>query len=143
MTICQTCKLDVFNPCGSHHANNNEKLIVVACDNELRRPAHFARMAIACANLNVSRRAFINDIANTIYLYQGSIRWPEGPDFTLKDTSIEDAFNDDLSFRWLSDFFRIRIESQRKPQYRLIPRLRLIDTYFLIQHPTISRHFYR
>jgi hypothetical protein len=143
MPICSTCKLNRSHPCGPLASNDNRKAIIVACDKELRRPVHFSRMGMACSGLTFSRRGFADELANTLYLYEGDIYWPQGDIFSFHDTAIEDAFSNDLGFRWLSDFARVQTPPSRAPQYRLVARLRLIDTYFLIKRPNIARHFYR
>lgn len=143
MPLCSTCNLNRPHPCGPLAVNDNQNSIVVACDEELRRRVHYARMAMACSGLTFSRRGFADELASVLYPYEGEICWPEGDIFSFHDTAIEDAFSNDLGFRWLSDYARVQALPARTPQYRIVARLRLIDTYFLIQHPNIARHFYR
>ena len=63
-----------------------------------------------------------------IYGFEGLIVLPGGAPFEISDTAIDDAFNNDGSFRWLSDFvsFAVR-EPKQRPQKRVLQRLRLID----------------
>jgi len=143
MPRCSVCKLNRTRPCGPQASNDNQTGIIVACDDELLRPPHFARMAVACNNLGFSRYAFVEELAGALYSNTEPLLWPEGDIYTLNDTAIDRAFNGDLSFRWLSDFFRVRHDPVRRPQRSLTPRLRLVDTYFLIKRPNIARHFYR
>lgn len=122
----------------SFSANDPRRKIVVASDTQLRRRSHFQRLAIATAALDVSRRKLIDDISDEIYGFRGTFVWPNGEAFAIPD--IDDAFNNDGSFRWLSDFIKFAEEEPRQhPQRRIIERLRLIDLYFRIKHPERAR----
>lgn len=108
--------------------------VTVASDRQLRSRAHFQRLAIATAALEVSRRGLIDEIADALYSYEGEFVWPDGTPYPLP--YVDDAFGDDGSFRWVSDFIRFAEEPPRQvPQKRIIQRLRLIDLYFRIKHP--------
>ena len=121
-----------------------QRIIRVATCEQLLNLHYFARLAIATANLDMPRRKIPDWMATTIYLYDGLIVWPDGLPFLIPDTAIDDAFNDDGSFRWLSDFLKFAVRSPRqKPQRRILPRLRLIDLAFRIDKPDIARHFGR
>jgi len=110
--------------------------IVVAGDHELERKSHFRRLGIATAALNVSRRELPNLFTDTIYGCRRPIVWGSGAPFCLADEAIDDAFNNDESFRWLSDFMRfVEVEPKQRPQRRVLARLRIIDLYFRIAHP--------
>ena len=57
-------------------------------------------------------------------------------DVDTGDETIDLAFGDDGSFRWLSDFLSFASEPpKQKPQRRVLTRLRLIDLAFRIEHP--------
>lgn len=112
--------------------------VTVASHRQLRRRSHFMRLAIATAALDVSRRELINVIADEIYAFEGQIVWPDGQAFEIPD--IDDAFGQDGSFRWVSDFIRFAEEPPRQlPQTRVVDRLRMIDLYFRIKHPERAR----
>ncbi len=49
----------------------------------------------------ISRRENPNWMADVIFGYRGSILWSHGRPFTVRDSAIDDAFNNDGSFRWL------------------------------------------
>lgn len=134
MVICQYCTKDVCKPClaipGKH------RKVVVATDTELARHSHFHRLAMATSALGLSRREVPNWMADVIFGFEGQILWPDGTAFVVGDEEIDLAFNDDRSFRWLSDFLRFAAEPpKQKPQERLIARLRLIDLSFRIASP--------
>lgn len=60
--------------------------------------------------------------------------------FEVSDTAIDEAFNDDGSFRWLSDFLRFaEMEPRQRPQARVLDRLRLIDLALRIAKPERAR----
>ena len=136
-------------------ANDNEKpapdpfgrktdAVHVAPECVLSHLVYFSRLSIATANLGMSRRKFADDIATTLFFFEGDMLWPDGTPLYLSDTCLDDAFGDDGSFRWLSEFIkRAHQPIQRRPQNRVIERLRLIDLYFKIKHPVLARHFCR
>lgn len=111
----------------------------------LTTKSYFCRMALATSNLNMSRRAFADDLALVLYNYSGEIRLrTTGERVWLHDQAVDNAFGDDGSFRWLSAFMACAAEPpKRRPQDRIAARLDLIDLYFKIKHPSIARHFGR
>lgn len=149
MPICFQCRADVVQPCV---LQDNRKLpanaIVVASDWELRRVSFFRRLAIATANLvateGLSRRQLADWQAHWIYLHEGPIFWPDGTPFEIWDTLIDDAYNDDQSFRWLSSFVKFAVKPPKQaPQNRILMRLRLLSLAFQIQSPEVAKHFCR
>lgn len=127
-------------------ANDNEPrrgAVYCASDWELRRIAHFRRLAIATANLKplhgLSRRRIPDWLADTILDFQNPVLWPDGRLFARPDALIDDAFGPDGSFRWLSDFVRFaEREPKQRPQKNMLPRLRLLDLGFKIAWPVIA-----
>lgn len=130
--------LRLIVPATPHEIKTADRVIRVASDTELRRRSQFQRLAIATAALEIPRRELINVIADAIYTFEGTILHPNGAPFEVPD--IDDAFGNDGSFRWVSDFIRFAEEPPRQvPQARIIERLRLIDLYFRIKHPERAR----
>lgn len=118
--------------------NCADRIVAVASTHELRRRSHTMRLAIATKALPVSRRELINVVADCIYGFKGKIVWPSGDPFPIP--YVDDAFGNDGSFRWVSDFLRFSEEAPRQmPQQRIIARLRLIDLYFRIKYPERAR----
>ncbi|MEM7777758.1 MAG: hypothetical protein AAF732_19380 [Pseudomonadota bacterium] len=110
--------------------------VIVAGDADLCRKSHFQRLAIATRALEYTRREIPNVMADVIFGFDGKILRPDGRSFAIADDAIDLAFNDDGSFRWLSDFLRFAVEPpKQRPQERLIERLRLIDLAFRIACP--------
>lgn len=149
MPLCVRCNREVCVPCvRAKIGETSRRKIVVATDDELLAKPYFRRMAVASSALSkersLSRREFPNWMADAIYSYEGEIVWPHGGAFTVLDTAIDLAFNDDGSFRWLSAFLTFAEEEPKQsPQYRIVPRLRLIDLAFKIDRPDVARHFAR
>lgn len=148
MPLCVKCNREVCSPCIRGTSHSGGRKIVVATDSELSRKSYYWRLAIATAALQkqlaLSRREIPNWLADTIYGYHGKIEWPNGQEFNISDTAIDDAFNNDGSFRWLSDFVRMaETPPKQAPQYRVVVRLRLIDLAFKIVRPDTARHFGR
>ena len=108
------------------------KRITITPDCLLRTKKGYYRLACSAAKivrcLGCSRREFADWIAETIFNYEGQVYWPDGRPFVVKDTLIDDAFNDDGSFRWMSELLRLtEVMPKQRPQRRIIPRLRAID----------------
>jgi hypothetical protein len=134
--ICNLCGHDVCKPCAFKPANENSRTIIVASEAELCRRSHFQRLSMATRALGISRREIPNWMADVIFGFRGRIMWPDGKVFEVGDEDIDAAFNDDGSFRWLSDFLHFAsVNPKQKPQERVIVRLRLIDLAFRIAYP--------
>jgi len=136
MTTCQRCGRDVCKPCQSKPVNDNKRVVVVARDDELLRRSHVQRLGVATRALGLSRREIPNWMADVIFGFKGKIIWSGGKTFLIPDEGIDKAFNDDGSFRWLSDFMLFgEREIRQSPQFRVLHRLRLIDLAFRIAYP--------
>lgn len=136
MPYCLKCYRVVCSPCEEIKPAPKTNFVVVATDDQLRRQSHFQRLAIATKALGLSRRKVPDWIADEIFTYEGMILEVDGRDFLVGDNDIDAAFNDDGSFRWLSDFLDFANRtSQQAPQHRVLARLRLIDLAFRIAHP--------
>lgn len=147
MPLCVKCNREVCNPCvRPPPGRENWRKITVAADHELMNKAYFSRLAMATAalkeELGLSRRSIADWMADVIYGYEGKIVWPGGKLFSVSDTAIDDVFNGDGSFRWLSEFIRYgEVPPRIMPQVRLLDRLRLIDLAFRIARPDVARRF--
>jgi len=134
MVLCHRCGNNVCKPCVFSPAAQPK--ITVACNNMLSRPSHVQRLAVAARALDLSRREFPNWMADVIFNFKGEVDWPSGDVFVVEDEDIDAAFNDDGSFRWLSDFLAFAdLSPRQRPQARILDRLRLIDLAFRIAYP--------
>lgn len=128
----------VSSPCVSK--SSPFRRVMVASDDDLCRKSHFQRLAIATRALDYTRREIPNLMADIIFGFDGKILWSDGRVFIVADDAIDLAFNDDGSFRWLSDFLRFAAEPpKQRPQERVIKRLRLIDLAFRIACPNRAK----
>jgi len=92
-------------------------------------------LATDMQRLNLSRRQIPDWMADRIYGFDGEILDEDGQPFELDDEAIDLAFNNDGSFRWLSDFFRVTKEPPRqRAQRRIHQRLRLIYLALCIEY---------
>jgi len=141
MPYCIACRQTVCQPCRSLQAVPiKDRRVVVASYAQLGRKSHVQRLAMATRALELPRRAIPDWIADQVYGFEGEILWPDGAPFVVTDTAIDEAFNDDGSFRWLSDFLRFAdTEPRQRPQARVLDRLRLIDLAFRIAKPDQAR----
>lgn len=137
-------EIDMFKELLASAANDNEPpeypepTLMVGSDAELSEPWRFLRLAIATAALEVSRRKLPDLIADAIYGFEGRIVCRNGTPYDLPD--IDEAFGNEGTFRWISDFTRFAEKPPRQvPQRRVLERLRLIDLYFRIAYPERAR----
>lgn len=141
MHVCPQCGGNIS---ATDHIQTSPQTVTVATDWQLRRIPHVQRLAVATLNVkqekDLSRRGIPDWIAHVTYnfLYEdkGRILWPVGRVFEIGDETIDLAFGDDGSFRWLSDFLSFASQPpKQKPQRRVLTRLRLIDLAFRIEYP--------
>lgn len=139
MQTCPKCGLGIGCLHGPAPANDNGPRIVAANDNDLREPEDVQHLARVTVVLGVSRRRFLDFLAETIFGFDGDIVWPDGKPFCVNDTLIDDAFPDG-SARWVSDFWRF---AERRPrqraQSRVCGRLRVIRIAVEINEQDIVR----
>lgn len=143
MIVYNNFSREDFQPQATTFAPPPIKSVRVATGSELERIWYFRRIAIATRALNLSRREIPNWMADVIFGYQGRIVHVDGSKFFISDTAIDDAFNNDDSFRWLSGFvqFADLNPPKQKPQCRIYRRLRLIELAIQIAYPgRLIRH---
>jgi len=96
-------------------------------------------LATDMQKLNLSRRQIPDWMADRIYGFEGEILDEDGRAFELDDEAIDLAFNNDGSFRWLSDFFRVTKEPPRqRAQRRVLQRLKLIYVALCIEYCVVN-----
>ncbi len=80
------------------------------------RPAYMRRLATALANVSLPRRRVPDWMATVIYDFKGAIICGETLQVAHVDfeIDIDDAFNDEGSFRWLSDFMKFESQEPRQ-----------------------------
>lgn len=125
------------------------RTIVVPEPSEVLTISYYHELAKAVADLRhpdgrrMSRRDVPFWMADQLFSDVSFVR-KDGSAFEVTDTAIDDAFNDDGSFRWLSDLVAFAENPPRQtPQARLAPRLILLSLAFWVAYPEIAAGFGR
>jgi len=103
-------------------------VIWIPTSEEVTDPDAMERLANVVAGLGLARRRLPDWIADQILLHDGTIMDREtGSPREFGDEEIDVAFNDDGSFRWLSDFVKMAVQKpKQRGQLRTAPRLKLL-----------------
>lgn len=145
MSKCLIC-FEHWKDCECNFANDNhdlDRVVIIPPVELVLTRSYFHRLAIATANLNLSRRKIPDWMANALYR-DDIIFIDHGRRIIIQDEAIETAFNNELGFRWLSDFKAFAISPPlQNPQNRMAERLQLLATSFWVHSPAIARHFAR
>ncbi|PCI97245.1 MAG: hypothetical protein COB14_09265 [Alphaproteobacteria bacterium] len=103
---------------------------------------YYRRLWLATGNVDISRREWLDELADTFRDFEGLITTHHGLPFELP--FIDDVFDDDEEMRWMSYYLLANVSGcLPRSRSRKIKRLQLIDLYFQIKHPHIARHFAR
>ncbi len=122
--------------------NNQKDLVFVASREQLINDNYYRRLWMAVRSASISRREWLDEIADTIRDYRGLICYYNGFPYQVPD--IDDTFGNDSDMRWLGYFIASNDNGNRpKTHAKKIERLRLIDLYFRIKHPHLAKHFAR
>ena len=144
MAHCHLCS-ESWVDCRCTFANDNEPegCIIVPPRNLVLTRSYFHRLAIATANLNLSRRKIPDWMADALYR-DDIIFIYHGKPVTFEDEDIEKAFNYELGFRYLSDLIAFAdCPPRQNPHKGKARRLQLLATSFWVHQPNIARHFAR
>lgn len=115
-----------------------KRVVVVATTQELRNSVYHRRLWMAVRNLGISRRKLMDQIAATLYDFEGEIVWPIGWAYRLPD--VDELF--DLDGRWISLWLEaVNDAPKRIPRPSSVEKLRVLDLYMRIQHPRLAAHF--
>lgn len=122
--------------------------IIVPEAEEVLTKAYYHKLAAAVAALRhedgrrMSRRAVPDWMADQLFSEDVRFVHTDGSPFESSDTAIDEAFNDDGTFRWLSYLVAFADSPPRQaPQARLAPRLILLSLAFWVAHPKIAEGF--
>jgi hypothetical protein len=120
-----------------------KRIITVPHASELLTQQYHSRLALAVANLNLSRRKIPDWMADCLFRDDVEFRFRDGSLYEIGDEDIDDAFCDP-SFRWLSDLIKSAGKTRKqRPHYTLEFRLRLLALSFWVDKPEVARHFAR
>lgn len=112
-----------------------KRVVRVASDAQLLNRHYRRRLWIAARNLYISRRRWLDELANAIYNFDGVIVNVNGTEWEIPD--IDDIFGNP---RWISSYLE-EMNGVPRRETRMIERLRIMDLFFQIEHPSIYRHF--
>jgi len=115
-----------------------KRVVVVATKAELTNLHYFLRLWMAIRASLISRRKWLDVLAEAIYGFDGVILLPDGRLWSVPD--IDDVIGDP---RWISILLEDVDGRPKRTNIRKIEALRLFDLYFRIKHPDIARHFGR
>lgn len=113
----------------------SSQTIKVASIQQLNLKSYRFRLWLAAKNMGLSRRKWPDEIANTIYEFNGTILCPNGRVWPKPD--VDNILGDP---RWFSLWFE-ELNGVPKREVRYLVRLQLIDLYFAIKYPDIHSHF--
>lgn len=120
--------------------SKTKRIIFVATQDELKSKSYYRRLWVATRNIKLSRRLWLDEIADTLRDFDGVIIHRSGLPYNVP--CIDEAFGNDPEIRWMS-YYMLADGSGQYPkiQTRKYQRLQLLDLYFRIRHPQIARHF--
>ena len=126
----------------------NTRTITVPEPEEVLTISYYHNLAIAMVDLRhadgsyMSRRQVPDWIADQLFAENVDFIRKDGTPFEISDTAIDEAFNDDGTFRWLSYLVAFAERPPRQaPQSRLAPRLILLSLAFGVAYPEIAEGF--
>ena len=101
---------------------------------------YYQRLWLAVKNIDIPRRVWLDELADLIRDHDGVIYTHDGQHYEFP--LVDDIFADDSDMRWLG-YYLTPDETGTAPRTksRKVERLQLLDLYFQIKHPDISKHF--
>lgn len=119
---------------------SSKSIITLTSPDVLRSPIYYRSLWLAVRNIDIPRRDWLEELANTFRDFEGDIQHPNTAPYHLP--LIDDVFGDDLDMRWMGYYLRAD-KSGEFPQSksRKIERLQILDLYFRIKYPHIAMQF--
>ena len=119
-----------------------KRTVILATSAELMNEHYYRRLWIAVRNMEVPRREWLDELANTFRDYDGVVLYTSGQ--TYQVPFVDEVFGDDPDMRWLSYYLKSDPSGNRpQSRSRKLERLQILDLYFRIKHPDIAAHFGR
>jgi len=118
-----------------------QDFIFLDTNQDLMNPVFENRLWLATRNRQSSRRKLLDDVACTIYDYEGRILYKRN--FIWPKPDIYEVFGG-IEGRWLS-FYLEEVDGRprHKPRAATLERRRILSLYFHIKYPLIWAHFMR
>lgn len=119
-----------------------KRVVTLATNAELKNEHYYRRLWIAVKGFNLTRRAWIEELAGCFRDFDGEVVYLSGQHFEIPD--LDELFGDDPDMRWMGYY----LEPGDKPDFPKskswkLERLRMLDLYFRIRFPSIAQHFGR
>jgi hypothetical protein len=120
------------------HCKSNE--IVCVSDEELLSEPRYRRLWIAIKALKISRRRWLDELSDCLRDCQASIYCANGEPYEIPVP--DDIFgNGNGDIRWMSEYLKADPSGERPCiKSRKLERLRMLDLYLKIKHPSVYRH---
>ena len=120
--------------------SNKKRNVYVATEGELLKQSYYLRLWMSVKSIQISRRSWLDELADTFRDFEGQILKPDGQPFIIP--CIDETFGDDPDARWVGIYLRTDKTGEKpKSVSRKLARLQLLDLYFRIKYPLIARHF--
>lgn len=101
---------------------------------------YYRRLWLAVRNVKITRRDWLDEIADLLRDYDGCIFTPRGHPY--EPPLVDEIFGDDIDMRWLGYYLKPDITGYYpRIRSRKIERLQLLDLYFKIKYPDIAVNF--
>jgi|GEM_PF-1542169 len=101
---------------------------------------YYRRLWLATRNLDIPRRSWLDELADTFRDFGGQLIKPNGQTYEIP--LVDDVFGDDTDMRWLGYYLLADVSGHYpRSKCRKIERLQLLDLYFRIKYPQIAKHF--
>ena len=118
------------------------KIITLTRPSTILSDSYYKRLWLAVRNLNIPRRNWLDELADTFRDFDGQILTANNRIYELP--LIDELFGDDFEMRWMGYYMRADITGNYpRSKSRKIERLQILDLYFRIKYPNIAQHFSR
>lgn len=119
---------------------SNTQIIYVATEEELLRESYYRRLWLAVKNIKISRRKWLEELADTFRDYDGVFLYHNGRDYILP--CLDKTFGHDADMRWFG-YYLMADETGKHPRSKSSRRVRLrvLDLYFRVKYPHIAEKF--
>ena len=108
--------------------------------NQLLSEHYYRRLWLATRNIEIGRREWLDELADTFRDFDGEITDVFGQPYELP--LVDDVFGDDTDMRWMGYYLTPDIGGDcPKTKSSKVERLQLLDLYFRIKHPKVAAHF--
>ncbi|MEE8058043.1 MAG: hypothetical protein V3T17_09420 [Pseudomonadales bacterium] len=105
--------------------SKRKRIIYVATTKELLNMSYYRRLWLAARNISIPRRAWLDELANTLRDFNGNVIHRSGIPYDLP--LVDEIFGDDYDMRWLGYYLQPdKIGKSPKSISRKLERLRLI-----------------